>query len=98
MKQLIAVAVALSSAPVLAAHGSDEGATNQRQERRVCTRVERRGASRLAYSRVCKTEAEWREALGADWRLHLSGRTPDEDIDAMEVRTRSFSDHPAAPQ
>ena len=94
LKAVLAFALAVTGAPALAAAGSDDEAANADSGRRVCTRVQRRGGSRLAYQRVCLTEAEWRERLGPDWRIQLSGRSPDEDVDGVGVRTRQFSNLP----
>ena len=94
MKAVLALAVVVTGAPALAAAGSDDEASNAGSARRVCTRVERRGGSRLSTQRVCLTESEWRERLGPDWRIRLSGRMPDEDVDGVGVRTRQFSNLP----
>lgn len=95
MKALIGFAVLLSPAPSLAATGADgEGARSER-ERRICTRIERHGGSRLSYQRVCLTEAEWRERLGADWRQALTGRTVEDDYDSVDVRSRVVREQPA---
>ena len=95
MRAVLAFAVAVTGAPALAAAGSDDQAANAGSGRKICTRVERRGGSRLSYQRVCLTEAEWRERLGPDWRIQLSGRAPDDDVDAVGVRTRAFSNLPS---
>jgi len=88
MKAVLAVAVAVTGAPALAAAGSDDQASASRGERKMCTRIQRRGGSRLAYQRVCLTSAEWRERLGPDWRMQLTGRNPEDDFEAADFRSR----------
>src|SRR5688572_19032365 len=88
MKAILVIAVAVTGTPVLAAAASDDEASTTRAERKICTRIERRGASRLAYQRVCLTSAEWRDRLGPDWRTRLSGRNPEEDVEAADLRSR----------
>ena len=87
MKALIALAVAVTGAPALAASADNEASASQ-TDRRICTRIERRGGSRLAYQRVCLTEAEWRDRLGPDWRMRLTGRNPEDDVEAADFRSR----------
>lgn len=86
MKRLIAVALVATSFPVLAAAAtSDDGSAAS--ERRVCAQVSTaRSGSRMGPRRVCRTPTQWREALGPDWRNHLSGRSVEEDYDALQVR------------
>lgn len=89
MKALIAMILAAAPGPALA--GSQAGDDHARApgERRVCTRVEVRGASRMSRQRICKTVAEWRRQLGPDWRQHLAGvRSVEEQMDTVETRTR----------
>jgi hypothetical protein len=88
MKSLLAVAVAVTGATALAAAGSDDQASASNSDRKICTRIQRRGGSRLAYQRVCLTSAEWRERLGPDWRIQLTGRNPEEDVEAADFRSR----------
>ena len=88
LKAVLAFAVAVTGAPALAAASSDDQASNARSGRTVCTRIQRRGGSRLAYQRVCLTEAQWRERLGPDWRIQLSGRNPEDDVEAADFRSR----------
>lgn len=90
MKALLAVALLATASPALAAAaaGDEPGAG---RERRVCTQIQRYGGSRIAYQRVCLTEAEWRERLGPDWRQRLAGNSPNEDLDDVEIRTRDWS-------
>ena len=88
MKALLAAAVAVTGASALAAPSSDDQASASSSDRKICTRIQRRGASRLAYQRVCLTSAEWRERLGPDWRLQLSGRNPEQDVEDADFRSR----------
>jgi len=88
MKAVLAFALVFTGAPALAASGSDDQASNAGAGRKICTRIERRGASRLAYQRVCLTSAEWQDRLGPDWRIRLSGRNPEEDLEAADLRSR----------
>ena len=97
MKALIASALIVTSVPVLAAAASDDEGAKSQRERRVCTRIERQSGSRLSYTRVCLTASEWRDRLGPDWRQRLAGNTPEDDFDAVDVRTRVFSDLPKPP-
>jgi hypothetical protein len=92
MKALIAIALVATSVPALAAAEEGQTASSSR-EKKLCTRVERRGGSRIALSRVCLTAAEWRERLGPDWREHMSG-TPsvEEQMADVETKTRHFTD------
>ena len=91
MKAILAVAVLVTSAPAVAVAAADEDSARPQRERRVCTQVQRYGGSRVAYQRVCLTEAEWRERLGPDWRQRLAGRSPDDDLDGVDARTREWS-------
>jgi hypothetical protein len=95
MRAVLAAAVAVAGAPVFGAPSGDDQASTASSQRKVCTRVERRGGSRLSYQRVCLTEAQWRERLGADWRIELSGRNVEDDVDAIEARARTFTDLPS---
>ncbi len=88
MRVLLAAAVAVTGASALAASSSDNQASASRGERKICTRIQRRGGSRLAYQRVCLTEAQWRERLGNDWRMQLTGRNPEDDAEEAEFRSR----------
>lgn len=56
---------------------------------RVCATVEVQHRSGHSNRRVCFTEAEWRRRLGNDWRSVLSGRSLDDDLDALDLRTRN---------
>lgn len=97
MKALIASALIVTSVPVLAAVASDDQSAKSQRDRRVCTRIERQAGSRLSTTRVCLTESEWRDRLGPDWRQRLAGNSPEDDYDAVGVRTRVFSDLPKPP-
>jgi hypothetical protein len=88
MRVLLAAAVAVTGASALAASSSDNQASASRGERKICTRIQRRGGSRLAYQRVCLTEAEWRERLGNDWRMQLTGRNPEDDVEEANFLSR----------
>jgi hypothetical protein len=72
MKALIAIALVVSSAPLIAAI-SEDGASPAPKERLICRR--RAGApssdSRLGAQRVCRTAAQWR---------HMSDSSVDEDM------------------
>ena len=96
MKATVILAMLLTSAPAVVIAASDERSAGSERQRRICTRIERQGNSRLASQRVCLTEAQWRERLGPDWRQHLAG-TPnlEDDMDSVDNRTKSFSDVPA---
>ena len=85
MKLLVTVALAATSIPVFATASAEQ---NSAQERRYCTQVATaRAGSRMAARRICRTAAQWQEALGPDWRQHLTGRNREDDIAAMEART-----------
>ena len=87
MKTLIAVALVATSFPVYAAATTREDG-NAARERRVCTEVTTaRAGSRMGPRRICRTPEQWREALGPDWRQHISGRSVQEDYDALQVRS-----------
>ena len=88
MKALLAAAVAVTGASALAAPSPDNQASASSSDRKICTRIQRRGASRLSYQRVCLTSEEWRERLGPDWRLQLSGRDPEQDVEDADFRSR----------
>jgi hypothetical protein len=63
MKTLVAVALVLTSVPVVAAFAADnqEQASNTpKQERQICRRVETSSETRVARRRVCMTAAQWR--------------------------------------
>lgn len=92
MKTLIAFAVLSAAAPAIAAADDEAESAGSESQRRVCTRVERYGGSRLSFTRVCLTEQEWRERLGADWRQRLAGRNvTQDDLDNVEARSRDWS-------
>lgn len=94
MRALAVFCLVVSSAPAFADGNRGEEAQKASSERRVCTRVEQRNSSsRLSNRRICATEAEWRDRLGPDWRQQLAGRESiEDDIDAVDARTRAFSD------
>jgi len=63
MKALVAVALVLTSAPVVAAFAADSqepAADTPKQERQICRRVETASETRVARRRVCMTAAQWR--------------------------------------
>jgi hypothetical protein len=101
MNAAAAVALLMPSAPLGAAGIADEpSARSERQAeqridvtgRRICTRIERYGGSRISHARVCLTADEWRERLGADWRQQLAGRnSPQDDLEAVDARARTWS-------
>lgn len=87
MKALILGGLALIAVPAPAFAEPD---SNQslvvRGERPVCTRVQLRGASRVSYQRVCRTSAQWREALGPDWRQLLNRQAnPEDDLGRVDL-------------
>jgi hypothetical protein len=86
MKALIAISLVAIAAPAFAAGAAGEDPAG---ERRVCTRVDARGATRMSRPRVCKTVAEWRQQLGPDWRRSLDRAGTVEEVDGAETRTRS---------
>ncbi|MEA3030621.1 MAG: hypothetical protein QOJ53_2382 [Sphingomonadales bacterium] len=91
MKALIVLALAATAGPAIAAGSADRDEASATRDQRFCTRIERRSGSRMAYQRVCLTQAEWRERLGADWRQHLTGRPSiEEQLDSLEARTSPF--------
>jgi len=94
MKALMAIALIATSTSAFAVGADEEETRKAGSDRRICTRVEQRNSSsRLTTRRICATEAEWRERLGPDWRQQLAGRdTVEDDIDAVDARTRAFSD------
>jgi len=85
LRLVVALALVAASLPSLAAAaGRPESASN---ERRHCTNIAVRAGSRLSGRRICLTQAQWREALGPDWRQHLAGnRGLQEDYDSMMAR------------
>ena len=85
MKVIIAVALVATSLPVHAATAAAPG--SNAQERRVCTQVAgSRAGSRMTPRRICRTAAQWQEALGPDWRQHLTGRNLQDDMEALQAR------------
>ena len=87
MKTLIAVALVATSFPVMASSAVARS-DNASGDRRVCTQVTIRAGSRMSGRRICRTAAEWREALGPDWRQHLAGYDGLQDqYDSMMART-----------
>ncbi|HYD12258.1 MAG TPA: hypothetical protein VEC11_05375 [Allosphingosinicella sp.] len=90
MKKVVALALIVTTLPLGAAGASAEGRpeTNERAERRVCTQITVRAGSRMSGRRICKTQREWREVLGPDWRQHLAGaRSIELDYDALMMRS-----------
>lgn len=85
MKALIAVAVVITSMPVLAA-ASDEPGAEAKQERKICRRVGVAASqTRLGRQRVCMTAAQWRAR---------SDMSVDDAMDSLGPRTRG--DRPLA--
>src|SRR5688572_12238818 len=93
MKALLAVTLVMTSAPALAAETNSDNSASSQRERKYCARVEQRGGSRVS-RRVCLTEAQWRERYGNDWRIELTGRNPEDDIETMEARTHITTEQP----
>jgi hypothetical protein len=63
MKALVAVALVLTSAPVVAAFAADnqeQASDTPKQERQICRRVETSSETRVARRRLCMTAAQWR--------------------------------------
>lgn len=86
MKTLIAVALVATSFPVFAA-AATAGNSPETRERRVCAQVgTARSGTRMSARRICRTPAQWQEALGPDWRQHLSGRNVQDDFEALQTR------------
>ena len=100
MKLILSMAVALGSAALLPAPAAVAAAASSGgAEHRTCTRVERRGGSRLSTQRVCLTAEEWRQRLGNDWRqiLNSGGVTPEQALDTVELESRSTLAVPTGP-
>jgi hypothetical protein len=78
------IAMSISTTPALAA-GNDDRASG---DRRICTQVaSARAGSRMSARRVCRTSEQWRDALGPDWRQHLTGaRSTQDEYEAMAAR------------
>ena len=94
MRKLVAVALIATSMPVPGLVGKAEAAAIP-HERKYCTRVELRVASRMSTRRVCLTPTQWREALGPAWREQLaSSRNLQQDYDVLMMRSR-LADNPA---
>ena len=92
MKLIAATALVLTSSSLMAVSAAAFDTTPGAREHRVCTQIQRRGGSRLAYQRLCLTETEWRARLGTDWRQVLAGRSPEDDIAGLDAMSRSSSD------
>jgi hypothetical protein len=62
MKALIAIAMAVTGTPLLAAEpaASDSASNSQPPPRMICRRVEALSGSHLSRTRVCRTAAQWR--------------------------------------
>ena len=89
MKALLFFALAATTVTIAAtAPSAAAAADNSSRERRICTRIELRGASRMPYRRVCLTEAQWRERYGPDWRESLSGNSPQDDLSEVDTLSR----------
>jgi hypothetical protein len=85
MKLVVALALVATSLPSFAvAAGRSDGASDQRRQ---CAQISVRAGSRMTGRRICRTVAEWRRALGPDWRQHLAGYSGlQEDYDALRAR------------
>jgi hypothetical protein len=95
MKSLVALALVASSAPVLATPSASPEEASPARDHRICTRIQRRGATRMARQRICLTAAEWRERYGADWRQNLGGAPlPEDAMDDLDTRTRRVETAP----
>ena len=87
MKLLISAALLAITAPLFATGASARDDSGPR-ERRVCTQINVRAGSHMSGRRICRTSAEWREALGPDWRQRLAGFTgTQDDFDSLTART-----------
>ncbi len=87
MKMLVAIALVATSVSVTATAAVAAGNDNTASERRVCTQVaQARAGSRMTPRRLCRTPAQWQEALGPDWRQHVSGRYLEDELDALQTR------------
>lgn len=87
MKRLVAVALVATSLPVITATAFARDGESASGDRRVCTQVAVRAGSRMSGRRICKSAAEWRGMLGADWRQRLAGYTgTQDDYDAVLAR------------
>ncbi|HTU13486.1 MAG TPA: hypothetical protein VMG08_21530 [Allosphingosinicella sp.] len=88
MKTLIAVALVATSAPMFTTTALARDGASASTDRRICTQVSvGRAGSRMGPRRICRTPAQWREALGPDWRQHLGGgRGVEADYDSVQVR------------
>jgi hypothetical protein len=93
MRALFAAALVLAATPAFAEPDQTQSMV-VRGERGVSTRVQLRGASRIAYQRLCRTPTEWRERLGPDWRQVLAGRSPEDDLDTLAEQNRSTLEVP----
>ena len=90
---LLAAAIVATALPVAAAGAAEEGRPEANSsDRRHCTQVTVRAGSRMSGRRVCRTAAEWREALGPDWRQLLAGyRGVEEDYESLTTRATPFN-------
>ena len=86
MKLLFAVAVIVAAPTGFVSNASARENFNSSQGR-VCTAISVRAGSRLSGRRICRSAREWREALGPDWRIILTGSTLQDDHDALMART-----------
>ena len=83
MKALVAVAILITSAPLVAA-AAEDGASSAPKERLICRR--RAGApssdSRLGSQRICRTAAQWRQ---------ISDTSVDDSMDNLAPATQAIS-------
>jgi len=93
MRALFAAAVVLAATPAFAEPDENDPVV-VRGDRPTCTRVQLRGASRIAFQRVCRTPTEWRSLLGPDWRQILAGRSPEDDLATVDGQNRSTLEVP----
>jgi hypothetical protein len=89
MKALIVLSLVMIPIPVLAQVGEQGAPRAQEKERKICRIVSgRTSATRLPNRRLCLTRLEWR---------HRDDISTDDAQDAIDARSRAFTDLPAPP-
>ena len=86
MKALVAVALVVTSMPLLAAPAAGKVA---KAAKKYCEQVPMRTGSRVV-RRICMTRAQWAEKLGPDWRERLAGTDVEADMAALDSMAKDY--------
>jgi hypothetical protein len=87
MKKLIIAALVATSFPALTSTATAAEGSSARERRHCVQTGAARAGSRMTARRICRTAAQWQDALGPDWRQRLTGRSVQDDLDTVAARS-----------